>query len=105
MFKDFFKKLTSAFIGSRTTEQDLYSVVVKCKRCGEIIRTRVNLNNDLSVEYGPSGSPSEYLCRKVLMGEGRCYQQVEVRLVFSPGRKLLSKEISGGEFVEETTHA
>lgn len=94
------KKILSYFTGSRTTEADLYPIVVKCRRCGEIIRARVNLNNDLSVEYNQAGSPREYICRKVLMGEARCYQQVEVRLVFDPSRRLKSKEVAGGDFVE-----
>ena len=74
-----------------------YWVTVRCTRCGEIIRTRVNLSNDLSAEYD---SPrSGYVCRKVLLGESRCFQQIEVVLKFDENRKLVDRVISGGEFV------
>lgn len=78
-------------------EQDAYWVYTRCKRCGEQIRTRVNLSNDLSAEY--DGENTFYNCRKMLIGEGRCFQQIEVHLKFDGARKLLDQEISGGEFI------
>jgi hypothetical protein len=78
-----------------------YPLTVKCGRCGEILTARVNLANDLSVEYGPSGNPQSYSCRKVLQGGGRCFQQVEVVLTFDSQRGLREREIHGGVFVEE----
>lgn len=77
------------------------SLNVKCGRCGEILTARVNLANDLSVEYGPSGAPQSYSCRKVLQGGGRCFQQVEVVLMFDSQRVVQDREIHGGAFVEE----
>jgi hypothetical protein len=74
---------------------------VKCNRCGEILTARVNLANDLSVEYGPSGAPQSYSCRKVLQGNGRCFQPVEVNLTFDANRVLQEREIRGGKFIEE----
>ena len=56
--------------------------------------------NDLSVEYGPTGNPQSYSCRKVLMGSGRCFQSIEVVLKFNSRRSLQEKEIHGGKFVE-----
>jgi hypothetical protein len=78
-----------------------YPLAVKCSRCGEILTARVNMANDLSVEYSPSGDPGSYSCRKVLMGKGRCFQQVEVILQFDSRRTLKEKEIHGGTFVED----
>jgi hypothetical protein len=94
----FLEKIFKSFSG---TSPAGYPVTVKCKRCGEILTARVNLANDLSVEYGPAGNPQSYKCRKVLQGSGRCFQTVEVLLTFDSQRRLQEKEIHGGEFVEE----
>jgi hypothetical protein len=77
---------------------NFYSFAVKCGRCGEVIESRVNLNNDLSVEY--EGGRDVYFVRKFLMGNGLCFQQIEVELKFDASRKLLEKHVNGGKFVE-----
>ena len=92
---NFFKKI---FTTPSRPASNFYSFAVKCDRCGEVIEGRVNINNDLSVEY--EGSRNVYFVRKVLMGNGLCFQQIEVELKFSEPRKLLEKHASGGQFVE-----
>lgn len=95
----FLKKLFSGF--SAKPEKRYYVFQVKCKRCGEIIEGRVDVDNDLSVEYEDGGDV--YYARKVLIGDGgsHCYQQVEVGLKFDKSRKLIERRVeSGGEFVE-----
>ncbi len=77
-----------------------YEFSVKCKRCGEIIEGQVNLNNDPSLEFGEKGKPY-YVCRKVLVGDKLCFQQIEVVFKFNEQRGVLDKQITGGEFVEE----
>ena len=77
-------------------QKHYYTFSVKCLRCGEIIEGRVNLNNDLSVEYEEGGDI--YYARKTLMGENRCFQRIEVELKFTSSRELLEKHITGGEF-------
>ena len=42
-----------------------------------------------------------YFVRKVLIGEGKCFQQIEVELKFDANKQLLEKQIHGGKFVEE----
>ncbi len=94
----FLKKLLSGF---RTKPEKRYYVFqVKCNRCGEMIEGRVDVDNDLSVEYEDGGEV--YYARKVLIGDGsnHCYQQVEVGLKFNQKRQLIERRIeSGGEFV------
>ncbi|HEY3312454.1 MAG TPA: hypothetical protein VGK00_12510 [Anaerolineales bacterium] len=96
---NFLKQILSG--KSRTKEKSFYVFSVKCKRCGEVLEGRVDMDNDLSVEY--EGGGDVYYCRKVLMGDGRnlCYQQIEVGLKFDSQRKLLDRRIeSGGDFVD-----
>ncbi len=94
----FFDKISRIFSSPGRDEVNSYWVAARCTRCGEVIRARINLSNDLSQEY--EGERANYFCRKVLMGEGRCFQQIEVWLKFDANRKLIDHTISGGEFVE-----
>jgi hypothetical protein len=74
---------------------------VKCEKCGEILKGRVDLHNDLSVQYGGSGGDTSYFCRKVFIGSKRCYRPIEVELTFDKNRQLINEEIQGGEIVTE----
>ncbi len=93
----FFKKL---FTPPASHSGTFYPFAVKCKRCGEIIHGQVNVNNDPSLEFDEKGNPY-YLCRKVLMGNGHCFNQIEVLFKFNEARGLLERTITGGEFVDE----
>lgn len=97
----FLKKISDLFSSSGSSDDNAYWLYVKCKRCGEKIRTRVDLHNDLSVDYGDGGEETTYLCRKVLMGQELCFQRIEVQLTFDQHRKLIDREISGGDFITE----
>ena len=76
---------------------DFYNFSVTCNRCGETIEGRVNLSNDLSVDYE---NDNVYYVRKVVMGNGHCFQRIEVELKFNAARELLEHKIEGGKFVE-----
>jgi lysyl-tRNA synthetase class I len=92
----FLKNLFSG--GSKKPEKKYYVFQVKCKRCGEIIEGRVDLDNDLSVEY--EDNHNVYFGRKVLMGNNICFQQIEVEMKFTPDRQLIDREVKGGTFVD-----
>ena len=92
----FFKKLFAPIPSNRGT---FHSFAVKCKRCGEIIEGQINVNNDPSLELDPKGRPY-YVCRKVLMGSGRCFQQINVELKFSSTKAVIDEQVQGGTFVE-----
>ena len=92
----FLKNLFSG--GPKRPEKKYYVFQVKCKRCGEIIEGRVDLDNDLSVEY--EGGNNVYFGRKVLMGNNKCFQQIEVEIKFTSDRQLIERGVTGGTFVE-----
>lgn len=77
----------------------IYTIKVKCNRCGEIIQTRINIRNDLSIKYDDKGKMS-YFTRKVLIGDKYCFERIEVELIFDASRKLVNRQISGGELVD-----
>jgi hypothetical protein len=92
------KLLQKLFSGSSAkSEQRYYTFSVKCNRCGEVITGRVDLSNDLSVEYEEGGDI--FYARKILMGESRCFQRIEVELKFNASRELLEQQVTGGQFV------
>ncbi len=102
------RKLARFFSAPSTSQGRYFSVYVQCLRCGEKIRGRVDLHNDLSVDYGvneDSAGSGEgnvtYFCRKGLIGQGRCYQTIEVELTFDKDRRLIDQKIKGGKFIEE----
>jgi hypothetical protein len=75
-------------------EKKYLSFRVKCNRCGEILESRVDLDNDLSLNDAGDG----YFARKGLIGSNLCFQQIEVELTFDSSRQLIEKNVSGGEF-------
>jgi len=94
------KKL-GAFFSAPTGDSRSLWLYVKCDKCREILKGRVDLHNDLSVQYGGSGGGNSYFCRKVFVGSNRCYRPIEVELTFDKNRRLINEEIKGGEFVSE----
>jgi hypothetical protein len=84
--------------GSAKSEKRYYVFNMKCKRCGEVIEGRVDLDNDLSLEF--EGDRNVYFVRKGLMGGGRCFQQIEVEMQFTSNRELVERQAQGGTFVE-----
>ncbi len=87
------------------TDRALY-LYVQCLKCGEKMRARVDLWNELTPEYdGKSDDASAYFCRKVLVGEAQCYNPIELRLKFDKNHKLIDKTILGGRFIEQEEFA
>ena len=76
-------------------DKHYYTFNVKCKRCGEIIEGRVDLDNDLSMNDAGDG----YIVRKGLVGGNRCFQQIEVEMNFTSARELVDQQVQGGTFV------
>ncbi len=96
----FLKKLVNQIMPPSQPASWEYWMTVKCNRCGEVIRSRVNLRNDLSIEYGEGNGDTTYFARKTIIGAERCYQPIQVELTFDRNHKLIDRKISGGEFIE-----
>jgi hypothetical protein len=90
-FLDIFKPL---FSGSEAQDKYGYLVYVRCNRCGEPIKTRIDLRNDLS-----AGDEGGFVVHKTLVGKGLCFERIQVTLEFGERRNLISEEIEGGEFI------
>jgi hypothetical protein len=89
----FLDSLKSLFAGGG---QDTggYWIYVRCRRCGEVIKTRLDLRSSLS-ERDEGG----YMINKTLMGNQQCFQRIDVTLIFDESRRLVEREIIHGEFI------
>jgi hypothetical protein len=95
------KKISDLFMPAKTSADTGYWIAARCRHCGETVRTRVNLGNDLSLDYGEDVEGVKYLCRKTLMGDQGCFQRIEVELFFDSQKRLVDRRITGGEFVDD----
>lgn len=95
-----FKRLSDLFSGGDPSDPAAYWLQVRCDQCGEVIRTRVDLRNELSLQYDQQGNPAGYLCRKTMVGSNQCFRRIEVELRFDTRRRLIERHIQGGMFVD-----
>jgi hypothetical protein len=97
----FLKKINSLFSSPSSSggETGVTWIYVQCNRCGEKLRTRVNTRTELSPEFGASDTATSFHCRKVLIGEKQCFQQIELNLNFDAKFRLTDEQISGGTFI------
>ena len=102
----FLKKIASALSPQGTDKGDVLWVYTRCDKCGETIKTRLDLRYDLTPNYSADGRVTDYVLRKVLIGSQRCFESIEVKLTFvseaaDPQRRLISREITGGQFISK----
>jgi len=90
----FLDSLKSLFAGGGGQATGGYWLYTRCRRCGEVIKTRLDLRNSLS-----SADGGGYVVHKTLMGNQRCFERIEVTLTFDDNRRLLEREIMHGEFI------
>ncbi len=95
----FLDKIAAALSPQGTSEGEAFWVYVRCDKCGEVLKTRVDLRNDLSPKYSSEGRVASYSSRKVLIGSQRCFEPIEVELTFDAQRQVVSREIAGGQFI------
>ena len=97
----FLKKIASALSPKGAEEGEVLWVYVRCDKCGEPIKTRIDLRHDLTPNYNDEGRVTDYVLRKVLIGSRRCFEPIEVRLTFDAQRWVSSREINGGQFISK----
>lgn len=81
--------------GDRKPEDAGAWFYVRCRRCGEVIRARVDMRNDPSED-----DSGQLVVRKLLVGGSRrCFDRLEMTLIFDANRRLRSQAVTGGDFV------
>jgi hypothetical protein len=97
----FLKKIASALSPQAAGEGEVLWVYTLCDQCGEKIRTRVDLSYDLTPNYDDEGRVASYFSRKALIGSRNCFEPIEVELTFDAHRRVISREIAGGQFISK----
>jgi hypothetical protein len=72
---------------------------VRCNRCGEVVRVRINPMNDLSAKEDGEG----LFTHKTVVGQ-RCYNRIEADFYYDSKRKLMNSQISGGTLVDKAAY-
>ncbi|SRR5258706_11064413 len=67
---------------------------IRCNRCGEVIKVRINPMNDLS----HSDDDKQLFAHKTIVGR-RCYNRIEAEFIYDANRRLINSEITGGSLV------
>lgn len=83
--------------GDRRDNANYY--YVKCGRCGEVIRLRVDRDNDLAQDFEGNGDfPTGYVANKGVVGK-KCFRVINVSLKYDSRKNEQSRSAEGGEFV------
>jgi hypothetical protein len=90
----FLDSIKSLLGGGGERDETGYWIYVRCHRCGEAVKTRIDLRNDLSPREGGG-----YKVNKTLVGSQRCFERIEVTLSFDENRQLSEREILRGDFI------
>jgi len=79
-------------------DPNAYWIYAQCRRCGEPLRSRVNLANDPSLD----DDGVTWVVRKGIVGSGanRCFQTIEVTLKFDAKKQnVIESEAVGGKLI------
>ena len=107
MFERLSKALNRLFEGARGRSLKggghAFSLVVRCGKCGELIRVRIDKDHELQAEYAEDAAegdhPTQYLLCKEVVG-ANCQNLIRFTLRFGADQRLCELSIEGGEFVE-----
>ena len=84
--------------GDDPSDRGMY-YYVRCAKCGEAIRVRVDRSNDLAQEFEDGGDhPSGYVATKGVVGK-KCFRTISVTIKFDGARRETSRSIDGGDFI------
>lgn len=90
-------------VGRAPADQGLY-YYVRCQKCGEKIRFRVDLRWDLAPDYDGDDTASSYKVTKRIVGQ-RCMRMIDVTLTFDRNRKETGRSVVGGQLISEEEYA
>lgn len=69
---------------------------VRCSKCGEIVRVRVDRSNDLAQEFEDGGDhPTGYSATKGVVGN-RCFRTMTLSVEYDRSKRVASTSVEGG---------
>ena len=96
-----FKKLADKLFGKDASQpaSDGFFLNVRCNECGEQFRLFINKSYELMQNFETDGSVT-YALKKEIYGVG-CKNRIHVNMMFDGSKKLISRDIENGEYIEE----
>lgn len=96
-----FKKLAGKLFGKGASQpsSDGFFLNVRCNECGEQFRLFINKSYELMQNFETDGSVT-YALKKEIYGVG-CKNRIHVNMTFDGSKKLVSRDIENGEYIEE----
>ena len=96
-----FKKLAERLFGKGPTapRPDGFFLNVRCSECNEQFNLFVNKSYALMQNFEKDGSVT-YFLKKEIYGVG-CKNRIHVSMKFDGSKKMVSREIENGEFIED----
>lgn len=95
----FLKKLFGGGGGGQTGDPKGIYFYVQPNGCEEVVRVRIDRNNDLSL----TDDGTTYWVRKLVRGV-KCRQMVEMELHFNEARQLIENHVKDGVLVDEAAY-
>jgi hypothetical protein len=99
---NFLKQLANMFTGGPISgsggDVGMY-YYIRCLRCGEVIKVRINPMNDLSA----NDDNTALFAHKLIVGQN-CFNRIEATFHYNTSRKLVNTEVSGGEMVKKSDY-
>jgi hypothetical protein len=80
----------------RPRDPDGIYLYVRCDRCGQKLQVRADRRFDLMPDLDEGG----YVLRKEMM-DGTCFSLMYATVRFDGDKRVVSREIEGGEFITE----
>ena len=87
--------------GGGTGDRNAMFLYVRCTRCRDVVRVRVNMANEPAQEFAEGGDTvNGYVLNKTVV-DSKCFRPIPVTIRFDSRRREQGREIEGGEFVDQ----
>ncbi len=85
--------------GGEGGDRNAMFLYVRCNRCRDVVRVRVNMANEPAQEFDEGGDKViGYTLNKTIV-DSKCFRPIPVTIRFDARRREQGREIEGGEFV------
>ena len=103
-------KLTSLFSGkgggsTGSVESDGRAMYfyVRCDACGEKLRIRVDMYNELAQEFDDNEHISSYTLDKDIMGS-KCFRMMHMHIQFDKGKHIVEQTLDKGTLITKAEY-
>ncbi|HEX2987160.1 MAG TPA: hypothetical protein VHS06_03210 [Chloroflexota bacterium] len=90
-------RVRSFFSDVSSGEVYVMYIYIRCKRCGEPIRLRMDRRFDLELEFGET-LVSGFVANKDILGR-KCSNLIRVHVEYDSSHRQKNRDIEGGQFI------